>query len=122
MTTVQAPVCDMMVTVKSREMQRALLAEMRGDRDEAERHFLAAGHLELVLSADYEKAGLQDLAFRSRISAASCFFRGGQAESAKHLFHALMQNHPARSKEIEEIITELEPTKPAPSQLVAFTR
>jgi len=42
----------MIVTVKSREAQRGLLAEMRGDGDSAIRHFLAAAHLEMVLAAD----------------------------------------------------------------------
>ncbi len=45
MTTVQAPVSDMLVTVKSREVQRALLAEQSGERDAAVRHFLAVSVL-----------------------------------------------------------------------------
>ena len=63
----------MLVTVKSREVQRALLAEMRGDPEAAQRHFLASAHLELVLAADYEQAGDSPLSFRSQLSAASCF-------------------------------------------------
>jgi hypothetical protein len=46
------PVSDMLVTVKSRELQLGMLAEMRGDRTGAARHLLAAGHLELVLADD----------------------------------------------------------------------
>jgi len=42
------PVSDLLVTVKSREMQRGMSAEMRGDPLTASRHFLAAAHLELV--------------------------------------------------------------------------
>jgi hypothetical protein len=34
----------MLVTVKSGEVQRALLAEMRGDQAAARRHFLASAH------------------------------------------------------------------------------
>jgi hypothetical protein len=52
MATVHAPVSDMLVTVKSRELQRGMLAEMRGDRSSAARHLLAAVHLELVLVDD----------------------------------------------------------------------
>jgi hypothetical protein len=46
----------MLVTVKSREIQRALMAEIRRDRESATRHFLAAAHLELVLAADYDES------------------------------------------------------------------
>lgn len=77
MSTASAPVSDMFVTVKSREVQRALLAEMRGDREAARRHSLAGAHLEVVLAADYEQAGEGELALRSQLSAASCFWRGG---------------------------------------------
>src|SRR5205823_6522007 len=52
-------------TVKSREVQRALLAEMAGDRSGARRHFLAAAHLEMVLAEDYATAGAPELAIRS---------------------------------------------------------
>jgi hypothetical protein len=40
----------MTATVKSREVQRAMPAEMAGDRA-AVRHFLAAAHLELRIAA-----------------------------------------------------------------------
>ena len=53
MSAASPAVSDMLVTVKSREIQRALLAEMRGDQAAAPRHFLAAAHLELVLAEDY---------------------------------------------------------------------
>jgi hypothetical protein len=42
------------------------------------RHFLAAGHLALVLADDYEQVGETELAIRSRLSAGSCFWRGGR--------------------------------------------
>ena len=82
MVTASSPVSDMLVTVKSRELQRGMLAEMRGDRTDATRHFLAAAHLELVLANDYKQAGQSDLARRSRLSAASCFWRAGQCQQA----------------------------------------
>ena len=47
----------MLVTVKSREIQRAQFAEMAGNQEVARRHFLAAAHLELVLAHDYDEAG-----------------------------------------------------------------
>ena len=77
MATAHAPVSDMLVTVKSRELQRGMLAEVRGDRPDATRHFLAAAHLELVLADDYAQAGQAGLALHSHVSAASCFWRAG---------------------------------------------
>ena len=74
MSAASSAVSDMLMTVKSREVQRGMLAEMRGDRDSSIRHFLAAAHLELVLGSDYDEIGDPDLALRSRLSAASCFF------------------------------------------------
>ena len=50
MSSVQSTVSDMTVTVKSREVQRGMLAEMGSKHEEAREHFLAAAHLELVLS------------------------------------------------------------------------
>src|SRR5437879_5434532 len=87
------PVSDMVARVKSREVQRALLAEMAGDRAAAIRHFLAAAHLELVLSEDYATAGVDDLALRSRFSAASCFWRAGQISQARSVLDSLLQTH-----------------------------
>ena len=66
MATAQAPGSELLVTVKSREVQRGLQAELRGDRAAAARHLLAAAHLELVLADDYAQAGQADLALRSR--------------------------------------------------------
>jgi hypothetical protein len=87
-------VSDMLVTVKSRELQRGMLAEMRGDRTDAARHLLAAAHLELVLADDYAQDDQLDLALRSRLSAASCFWRAGQPDQAHELFEAMIQDHP----------------------------
>src|SRR5438874_4475634 len=81
---------NMITTVKSREVQRAMLAEMAGDRNTAIRHFLAAAHLELVLAEDYAASGVDDLALRSRLSAASCFWRAGQIAEAQAIFNALL--------------------------------
>jgi hypothetical protein len=108
MSTVQTPVSDMLVTVKSREIQRGMLAEMRGDRAETEKHLLAAAQLELVLAGDYANAGNDDMAFRSRLSAASCFWRAGHPDRARPLFVALTQDYPGQAATIQEAIDELE--------------
>lgn len=101
-------VSDMTITVKSREVQRALLAEMRGDRPAAARHFLAAAHLELVLADDYARGGLPDLAFRSRLGSASCFWRAGRPEQARPVFEDLLAEFPDRAAEVRDVITDLE--------------
>ena len=67
MPATPSAVSDMLVTVKSRQIQRAMFAVRAGDREAARRHFLAAAHLELVLAHDYDLAGEPDLALRSRI-------------------------------------------------------
>ena len=67
MSSVQTPVSDMLLTVKSREVQRGMLAEMGNRQAEAQQHFLAAAHLELVLASDYEHVEDTGLARRSRI-------------------------------------------------------
>jgi hypothetical protein len=97
----------MTATVKSREVQRAILAEMAGDRAAAARHFLAAAHLELVLAADYAATGLDDLALRSQFSAASCFWRAGQATQAQAVFEALLQAHPDQTEEVQRVRADL---------------
>jgi len=107
MATASSSVSDMLVTVKSREVQRGLLAEMRGERGPALRHFLAAAHLELVLAADYDEADDPDLALRSRLSAASCFWRGGQDQLARDLIEQLAQAHPAHSTLIQKVLDDL---------------
>src|SRR5437588_266860 len=98
---------DMLMTVKSREVQRAMFAEMAGDRDVARRHFLAAAHLELVLAHDYDDAGEHDLALRSRISSASCLWRGGEIEQDRQALESLRVEQPAKARTIEEILAEL---------------
>src|SRR5207302_2092555 len=97
MSTEPVGVSDMTATVKSREVQRALLAEMAGDRAGAARHFLAAAHLELVLAEDYRQAGADDLALRSRFSAASCFWRAGDLARARSVLDALLDAHPEQA-------------------------
>ena len=114
MSIVQSPVSDMLVTVKSREIQRGMLAEMRGDQTAKARHFLAASHLELVLADDYAQAGQHDLAVRSRLSAASCLWRAGQAREAREMLEALAADEPARAAEVRAVISELEQGDPSP--------
>ena len=118
MATAHVPVSDMLVTVKSRELQRGTLAEMRGDRTGAARHLLAAAHLELVLADDYEQWGQLDLALRSRLSAASCFWRAGQPDHASKIFDAMVQEHPTQERAIREVIATLEHDYPKPSSSV----
>lgn len=108
MSTIHAPVSDMLVTVKSRELQRGMLAEMRGESEDVARHFLAAAHLELVLANDYELADQDNLALRSQISAASCFWRTGQVERARAEFEALVKRRPEQTSEVQRVVAELE--------------
>ena len=115
MSTAPAPVSDMLVTVKSREVQRALLAEMRDDREAARRHFLASAHLELVLAADYEQAGEAPLSFRSQLSAASCFWRAGEYEQAQRRFEEIRAIHPSQAGAIEQVQLELSRDYPLPA-------
>ena len=108
MSAAPAMISDMLVTVKSREVQRAILAEKRGDAEAAARHFLAAAHLELVLADDYAQAGQPDLALRSGISAASCFWSAGFPERARPIFDEPLQSHPAQADTVRRVIAELE--------------
>jgi hypothetical protein len=80
---------------------------MGGRPDEAREHFLAAAHLELVLASDYEQAGDLELARRSRISAASCFWRAGEVGRAGSIFEEEKQSDPNGSDDIEDLINEL---------------
>jgi hypothetical protein len=107
------PVNNLLGTAKSREVQRAMIAEMRGDRVSATLHFLAAGHMELVLAADYTAAGQTDLAIRSRVSAGSCLWRAGQAIQARTVFDAIIKEYPARAVEFQAVIAELAQDYPA---------
>jgi hypothetical protein len=107
MSSVQSTVSDMTVTVKSREVQRGMLAAMGGHTEDAREHFLAAAHLELVLANDYEQGGDTELARRSRISAASCFWRAGEVGRARSSFEDEMRINPSGSEEIQNLINEL---------------
>ncbi len=113
MSTAATPVSDMLVTVKSRELQRALLAEMQRDRAAAGRHFLASAHLELVLVHDYAQSGDVELALRSGLSAASCFWRAGDAARARQLLDNLANEQPDRSEDVRRVLAELEASYPA---------
>lgn len=107
MSTVQSRVSDMLLTVKSREIQRGMSAAMGGDTSEAAKHFLAAAHLELVLADDFDQAGDTELSRRSRISAATCFWRAGEESRGQRIFDELSATDPERGSEIEAIINEL---------------
>jgi hypothetical protein len=108
MATAQTTVSDMLITVKSREIQRGQLAEMRADFSSASRHLLAAAHLELVLADDYLQAGHNDLALRSRLSAASCFWRAGRVDHARQMLENLVQEHPNQTATIQQVRADLE--------------
>jgi hypothetical protein len=108
MSAASGAVSDMLVTVKSREVQRGMMAEMRGDRESSIHHFLAAAHLELVLASDYEEIGDSELALRSRLSAASCFWRAGQPERARSMIDQLSQSDLSRSAMIQKVLEDLE--------------
>ena len=115
MSTVQSPISDMLVTVKAREVQRGMLAELGGDAARAARHFLAAAHLELVLANDYGQVGQDDMAIRSQIGAASCLWRAGQVERSRMLFDSVVQDYPAQAVAVQDIIAELEQSYPSPA-------
>jgi hypothetical protein len=101
----------MLVTVKSREVQRGMLAEMRGDHLSAARHFLAAAHLELVLAADLEASGDTELAVRSQMSAASCFWRAREFDTARSMIQDIREAYPDRVALIRELEADLERDK-----------
>ena len=98
----------MLVTVKSREIQRGMLAEARGDATEAARHFKAAAHLELVLADDYRRAGDNEPAFRSQISAASCLWRAEESEQARTVLDSLCKQFPDRADAARLVLSELQ--------------
>ena len=83
MFAIQPIVSDMLIIVKSREIQRAMQARIVVMQKRRRKHYLAAAHLELVLADDYEAAKDRRLAFRSRLSAASCFWIGGDIERGR---------------------------------------
>lgn len=100
-------VSDMLVTVKAREIQRGMFAEWQGQRASAARHYLAAAHLELVLASDYAEAGDGASARRSRISAASCLWRGGQVARAREELAALVRDCPDQASSAQEVLDDL---------------
>jgi len=110
MSSTQPTISDMTVTLKSREVQRGMMFEMGSRPEDAREHFLAAAHLELVLANDYEQAGDMKLARRSRVSAASCFWRTGEVERARSIFEEERRVDPGRSDEIQQLIDELKAT------------
>src|SRR6267143_291406 len=114
----------MLVTVKSREVQRAQFTESSGNREAGRRHFLAAAHLEIVLAHDYDEAGEPDLALRSRISSASCLWSAGQIEQGRQALEKLQAQYPAQTTAISAIIAELtrEGTEATISRCVPFVR
>jgi hypothetical protein len=115
MSTPRQAASDLLATVKAREMQRGILAEMRDDRAATARHFLAAAYLELVLASDHAEAGQADLSRHSRISAASCLWRAGRPDQARVELDALVRDFPAEAPAVQEVVRDLEQHYPAPS-------
>jgi hypothetical protein len=81
---------------------------MSGDRSRSAAHFLAGAHLELVLAQDYAQCGLDEMALRSRISSASCFWRAGNVAAARVAFQGLIREFPDQAESLQRIIAELE--------------
>jgi hypothetical protein len=108
MPSVGSPVKDVPSTAKSREIQRGMLAEMRGDKAAVEKHMLAAAQMELVLADDFRNAGKAKMAYRSLLSAASAFWRAGYPERARPVFAAMSQEFPEKAAVTNEAIQELE--------------
>jgi hypothetical protein len=109
----EPPVNDLLSLVKSRQIQRAMLAEMRKDTDAAVRHFLAAAHLEIVLAADFRAVNRDDQSLRSLISAASCFWRAGRVAEAERVFDEVNQTFPAQADTVRQLREELTRDYPA---------
>ena len=107
MPTATPVVSDMLITVKNRQIQQAMYAEMRDDENAARRHFLAAGHLEVVLADEYEQAGDTANARFSRISAGSCLWKGDEVEHARRIFDEVITSDPAAAPEVDRIMKEL---------------
>jgi len=108
MATAETAVSEMLVIVKARQIQRAMFAEAARNPGKAAKHFLAAAHLELVLADDYAEAGQERLALRSKISAASCLWRGGDVKRARTLFNSLIKENPDKAKVIKNTVAELQ--------------
>ena len=98
---------DMLVTVKSREVQREITAAARGEMAEARKHFLAAAHLDRILADDYLSVNAAALSERALLSAASCFWRAGAVQESADIFAELKREFPGRVKDIEEVEAEL---------------
>jgi len=112
MSAAPKAVSDLLIIVKSREIQRGMLAEMQKDRSATTRHFLAAAHLELVLASDYSEVGEEELARRSRVSAASCLWRAGRPDQARQELESLAREFPAQAAVTQQVLADLEKDHP----------
>lgn len=107
MVTAVSEESELFITAKAREIQRGMLAEMRGDRAAAERHLLAAAHMELVLAEDYAAAGQELQAARSKVSAGSCFWRAGEVERGRQVLEEVIRNYPMQAAAARNAIDDL---------------
>jgi hypothetical protein len=87
MPKIEMPVNDILVIAKSRQIQRGM---------------------ELVRGEDYAEAGDARLEFRSRLSAASCFWRAGKVAAARKHFASLRKDYPDRLRAIESAVSDLQ--------------
>jgi ABC-type transport system involved in multi-copper enzyme maturation permease subunit len=99
---------QMLLAIKSHQIEEGASAETRGDKRMTVRHFLAAAHLELVLAEEYESRARYELAVETRKSAACCFWRAGDVAKARSLFEELRRGNRFLAREIDEVVRELE--------------
>ncbi len=59
-----------------------------------------------MLAHDYDEAGEPDLALRSRISAASCLWSGGDIEQGRQALERLQVQYPAQTTAIAAVMAE----------------
>jgi hypothetical protein len=98
---------DLLSTAKSREVLQGAAAEAQGEAEAAAWHFLAAAHLELVFAEDYHRSEQTALAVRSLLSAASCFWRAGDVDRARSLFHETAESFPDFAADVGALMAEL---------------
>jgi hypothetical protein len=66
------------------------------------------------LPKEYQESGDGDMALRSRLSAASCLWRGREKEKAERILGELLQEHPSQAAAIQQVADELARDHPLP--------
>jgi hypothetical protein len=108
MSTTRSAELDYLIALKTRELQRAWLAERAMPPKDAHKHYLGGAVLELLLADEYSQAGEVRLARRSKISAATCYWRAGLQSYANEVLEDLRRDDPLRSAEVDDIRQRLE--------------